>query len=257
MKELAREQGDTWESVRLRERQYHVCNALIEEAGSECLRCQEAIDELCEYLRPRDVGTLVGSLPESFSSESSSGESGTQNTSSASTSTSARSKRSTSTTSFSSTSPSELSETEREETWNEVAAIETEHMHWGRLFTTRCQEKANVKKALHRLMKLRRDGRAEKIRLEMELEQMSAEIPIVIEVLQGADAAAEVARELCSKPGSGTANGRPRSSGDGGLAVSLETPAGRTRQAFERGGWGALTLDEQQWVTMDQVSATA
>lgn len=110
-----------------------------------------------------------------------------------------------------------------------------------------------MKKALHKLMKLRRDGRAEKIRLEMELEQMSTEIPIVVEVLQGAGAAAEILRELRSDKE--TASSRPRSSGNGGLTVSLETPAGRTRQAFERGGWGALTLEEQQWVTMDQVSA--
>lgn len=110
-----------------------------------------------------------------------------------------------------------------------------------------------MKKALHKLMKLRRDGRAEKIHLEKELEQMSTEIPIVVEVLQGAGAAAEISRELRSD--TGTASSRPRSSGDRGLTVSLETPAGRTRQAFERGGWGALTLEEQQWVTMDQVSA--
>lgn len=109
-----------------------------------------------------------------------------------------------------------------------------------------------MKKALHKLMKLRRDGRAEKIRLETELEQMSAEIPIVVEVLQGAGAAAEISRELRSNSGTGLAR---RSSSDGGLTVSLETPAGRTRQAFERGGWGALTLEEQQWVTMDQVSS--
>lgn len=112
-----------------------------------------------------------------------------------------------------------------------------------------------MKQALHKLMKLRRDGRAEKIRLEMELEQMSAEIPIVVGVLQGAGAAAEISRELRSN--SRTARSRPRLSSDGGLVVPLETPAWRTRQAFERGGWGALTLEEQQWVTMDQVSAGA
>lgn len=112
-----------------------------------------------------------------------------------------------------------------------------------------------MKKALHKLMKLRRDGRAENIRLEKELEQMSAEIPVVVEVLQGAGAAAEISRELRSN--SRTARSGPRTSADGGLVVSLETPAGKIRQAFERGGWGALTLEEQQWVTMDQVSATA
>lgn len=111
-----------------------------------------------------------------------------------------------------------------------------------------------MKKALRKLMKLRRDGRAEKKRLELELEQMSTEIPMLVEVLQGVSAGAEISRELRSNVG--IASCRPRS-GDGGLTVSLETPAGRTRQAFERGGWGALTLEEQQWVTMDQVSTTA
>ena len=112
-----------------------------------------------------------------------------------------------------------------------------------------------MKRALHKLMKLRRDGRAEKIRLEVELEQMSTEIPIVAEVLQGAGAAAEILRDLRSN--TDAAGDRPRSSDGGGLTVFLETPAGRTRQTFERGGWGALTLEEQQWVTMDQVSARA
>lgn len=260
LKDLECEQCDTWEGVRLRERQYHVCNTLIEEAGSECIRCQESIDDLCEYLRPRNVGVILGSLPESSSTEdgkssnSSSRGSGTRSSSSTSGSnTFTHLTSSTTDTSFSTVSSSELSETERTETWNEVAAIETEHMHWGRLFTTRCQEKASVKKALHELMKLRRDGRAEKIRLEKQLQLMSAEIPIVVEVLQGLDAAAEISRELSSNSGVGS-SGRCSSSGGGvgHLTVPLETPAGRTRQAFERSGWGTLTLEEQQWVTLDQ-----
>ncbi len=247
MRDLECEQSDTWEGVRLREKQYHVCNALIKEADSECLRCQEAIDELCEYLRPRDVGVVVGSFPEECSSRTSNGESGTRSTSKTSGSASTRSTRSTATS-------MELSETERAQTWNEVAAIETEHMHWGRLLTTRCQEKASVKAALDEMMKLRRDGRAEKVRLEGELEQISAEIPIVVEVLEGPSAAAEVSRELTSKAGIGCNGCRSKGGeGEGISTISLQTPAGRTRQAFEKHGWGALTLEEQQWVTLDQV----
>lgn len=248
MKDLEREQGDTWEGVRLRERQYHVCNTLIKEADSECIRCQEAIDELCEYLRPRrDAGVIVGSFPEASSSMSSSGESGTRSTSTAPGSASTRA-------TTSSTNISELSETERAQTWDEVAAIETEHMHWGRLLTTRCQEKASVKAALDEMMKLRRDGRAEKARLEGKLVQISAEIPIVVEVLEGPSAAAEVSRELSSIARIGR-NGCRSSGGEGdrNSTISLETPAGRTRHAFERHGWEALTLEEQQWVTLDQV----
>lgn len=250
LKDLECEQSDTWEGVRLRERQYHVCNTLIEEAGSECIRCQEAIDELCDYLRPRNVGVILGSLPESIlsedvsSSSSSSGESGMHSSSSSSGSTA---------TSSSTAKSSELSETERTETWNEVAAIETEHMHWGRLFTTRCQEKASVKKALQELMKRRRDGRAEKIRLEKQIQLMSAEIPVIVEVLQGPDAAAEISRELSLNSTKGSGGGCSSSGeGVGLLTVPLETPAGRTRQAFKRDGWGTLTLEEQQWITLDQ-----
>lgn len=246
LRDLEREQSDTWEGVRLRERQYHVCNTLIKEADSECIRCQEAIDELCEYLRPHDVGVVIGSFSEGSSNRTSSGESGTRSTSTTPGSASTPSTKSTATS-------AELSETERAQTWNEVAAIETEHMHWGRLLTTRCQERASVKAALDEMMKLRRDGRAEKVRLEGELEQISAEIPIVVEVLEGPSAAAEVSRELSSKAGIGRNGCQSAGNGEGISMISLETPAGRTRQAFEKHGWGALTLEEQQWVTLDQV----
>lgn len=253
--DLEGELSDTWECVRLRERQYHVCNALIEEAGSECVRCQEAIDELCETLHPRSAGGIVGSLPELSSEDitSSTRSSRTRSSSSTSRSTSALLTTSTASTSSSAASSSELSEVERAQIWNEVAAIETEHMHWGRLYTMRCQEKTSVKEALQRLMKLRRDGRAEKSCLEEQLQQISAEIPVVVEILKGPNAAAKISRELKLRSDEGN-GGHHSSSGEGpvSLTVSLETPAGKVRQAFEKGGWEALTLEEQQWITLDQ-----
>lgn len=110
-----------------------------------------------------------------------------------------------------------------------------------------------MKKALHELMKRRRDGRAEKIRLEKQIQKMSTDIPVVVEVLEGPKAAADISRELSLNPGIGS-GGRCSLSdeGVGQLTVPLETPAGRTRQAFKRGGWGTLTLEEQQWITLDQ-----
>ncbi|CAM9212499.1 unnamed protein product, partial [Hapterophycus canaliculatus] len=254
LNDLDGEQSGTWEGVRLRERQYHVCNTLIEEARSECTRCHETIDELCEFLRPRDVGAIIGTMPDSSPTDfdepsgTASDGSGTRSSISASESTSTESPNSTSV-----NSSSELSEAERVRTWNEVAAIETEHMHWGRLLTTRCQEKASVKSALQCLMKLLRDGRAEKSRLEGQLEQMSAEIRIVLEAMHGSNAAAEILRELTSSSANGnnrnSISTRGRCSKD---MIYLETPAGKTRQAFRRGGLGALTLEEQQWITVDQ-----
>lgn len=257
LNELDREQSATWEGVRLRERQYHVCRTLIENARSECVRCHEAIDELCEYLRPRDVGAVVGMLPESSptdfdepgrtASRTTSEGSGTSSSISTSESTFTQS----STTAHSS---SELSEAERAKIWNEVAAIETEHMHWGRLLTTRCQEKTSVKRCLQDLMKLRRDGRAEKGRLERQLEQMSAEIPIVVEALHGSMAATKISREFSSSPAKGNGAYCPATRGEcpEELIGSLETPAARTQQAFRSGGLEALTPEEQQWITMDQ-----
>lgn len=111
-----------------------------------------------------------------------------------------------------------------------------------------------MKKALHELMKRRRDGKAEKIRLEKQIRLMSAEIPVVVEVLQGPNAAADISKELSlnSRIGSG-GHWSSGSGGNGCLTVSLETPAGRTRQAFTRAGWKTLTLEEQQWITLDQV----
>ena len=144
-----------------------------------------------------------------------------------------------------------MSETEREETWNEVAAIETELMHWGHLFTTRCQEKASVKKALCRLMKLRRDSRAEKARLEDQLRQISFEVPIVAAALQGPNTTTGASRALSLNLGSSN-NSRSSSAQLARANVRLETPAQKIRRAFERGGWRTLKLEEQQWVTVDK-----
>lgn len=237
-----------------------MCGALVAEAQSECIRCQKAIDELCGYLRPRASGATFQSSSGSGTSEGdksstvSNTDSGTTQSSSTSRSASSRSgstTTSTTGTSLSTATSSELSETEREETWNEVAAIETEQMHWGHLFTTRCQEKASVKKALRRLMKLRRDARAEKARLEDELSRISFEIPIVTAALQGPNATAEESREHSLNPGS-RCNPRSSSAQLARANVRLETPAEKTRRAFERGGWGTLKLEEQQWVTVDK-----
>lgn len=262
LQDLEGELVDTWEGVRLRERQYHVCNKLIEEARSECARCQEAIDDLCEDLRPREIEVVPQPAPKSSSGEmgkasTESGTStGTPHSSSKSESTATDSTSiadSTTATSSSAASLQELSETERADTWNEVTAIELEHMHWGRLFTTRCQEKGSVKKNLHQLMKLRRDGKAEKAHLKEHLQHISAEIPIAVAAMQGPTIAAERTNELNMNPGLSSA-GQPPSIG-GSIArttISLVTPAVKNRRAFERGGWEALTLEEQQWVTVDQ-----
>ncbi|CAM9559381.1 unnamed protein product [Scytosiphon promiscuus] len=255
LKHLEDEQRDTWEGVRLRERQYHVCNTLIEEARSECARCHKAIDELCEKLRPRDVGAIVGTLAIPSLADfvepnkTPSRDSGTRSSSLMSESYFKRSPSSTT-----ANSSSELSVAEQVQTWKEVAAIETEHMHWAYLLTTRCQEKSSVKKALQCLMKLRRDGGAEKGRLERKLEQMSAEIPIVVDALHGSNAAAELSMELNSSYLKGN-NGCPSSTRGGysqEIKLAVETPAGKTRQAFRTGGFGVLTSEQQRWIVKDQ-----
>lgn len=100
-------------------------------------------------------------------------------------------------------------------------------------------------------MKLRRDGRAEKARLEDQLSQINFEIPIVTAALQGSHAAVEASRELSLNPGS-SSNSRSSSVQIARANVRLETPAEKTRRAFERGGWDTLKLEEQQWVTVDK-----
>lgn len=259
---LGRELSEMWQGVRLRERQYHVCGALVAEAQSECIRCQKAIDELCGYLRPHASGANFQSSSGSGTSEhdkpsdstvltAGPGKNQPSSTSGSASSRSGSTTTSTTGTSLSTGTLSELSETEREETWNEVAAIETEQMHWDHLYTTRCQEKASVKKALRRLMKFRRDGRAEKARLEDQLHQINFEVPIVTAALQGSNAAAEASRAPSLNPGS-SSNSGSSSVQIARANVRLETPAEKIRRAFERGGWGTLKLEEQQWVTVDK-----
>lgn len=234
-----------------------MCKTLIEEAEAECERCQDAIDDMCKELHPDVLSSTYTVNEEDLEVETDSSTSSKMPHSSSSTeSVSSRSRPTTSSTT-NTRSPSdkslEISETERAETWNEVAAFELEHTHWGRLFTTRCQEKASVKKALDRLMKLRRDLTAEKTCTEAKLLLIANEVPLAVATVRGIDAATDVAVQLSTNI---SATGTLESSQIFGTVAnpttSFVTPAERTRRVFEREGWDALTLEEQQWVTVDQ-----
>lgn len=225
-----------------------MCKTLIAEAEKECERCQEAIDDICTDLLTYDEVPLMSTAGqgEAKVGENSNVKSGASHLGST-TSLSARSTRSRGDT------PSDMSEAEREETWNEAAAFELEHTHWGRIFTTRCQEKVSVKKALDRLMKLRRDLTAEKAGIEARLLHIAEEVPHAVATVQGLDAATKVAVQLSKAIGASDTFQRSQMLGAvADLATSLVTPAETIRKAFEREGWHSLTLEEQQWVTVDQ-----
>lgn len=257
LKTLDCELRDMWESVRLRERQYHVCKTLIKEAEAECDRCQDAIEDLCEDLQSQQSGSTDkpwhacrikegGEEPRSKSSRSS--RAPRLPWTARLLSNRSRSTRTLTPPRSASTSrSSELSEIERTDTWNEVAAFELEHTHWGRLLASRCQEKASVKKTLDRLMKLRRNHIAEKVELEEKVSTIATEIPMVVTALQGPTAEVDSSLILSHA----TLNSAMRGA-CADVTTSLVTPAQKTRRVFEREGWNALTLEEQQWVTVDQ-----
>ena len=255
---LGNDLAGNWEALRLRERQYHVCSALIEEAESECLRCEESINDFCEKLCLRDVpvGTMVdASRSINLSSAGTLQTTASSSTTSRSISTQPRSTTTittdeNTTTTRSSTGLSfEVSDKERENTWKEIAAIETEYMHWGRLLTTRFQEKASVQESIQDLMKSRRDSKAKHERLEAQLEIAFTEIPVIASVLHGPDEPARVLKSLKKRPCL-----RQKSSLDWSPVMTpLKTLAEKTRYTFERFGWDALDLEQHQWVTLDQV----
>lgn len=225
-----------------------MCKTLIAEAEKECERCQEAIDDICKDLLTYDKVALVSTAGqrEAKVEEGSSVKLVSSHLGSTPSS-SARSTGSTVDT------PSGMSEAEIAETWNEAAAFELEHTHWGRIFTARCQEKVSVKKALDRLMKLRRDLTAEKAAIEAKLLHIAEEVPHAVATVQGLDAAAKVAVQLSKDIGASDTLRRSQMLGAvADLATSLITPAETIRKTFEREGWHALTLEEQQWVTVDQ-----
>lgn len=234
-----------------------MCKTLIDEAESECQRCQDAIDDLCEDLRTKSDPS-VGPIEESEA------ETGSQSSANSKTPPSSSNTKSgsgfshailTSTADLSSSagSSSELSDAERAEIWDEVAAFELENTHWARVFTTRCQEKASVKKAVDQLMKLRRDRSAERNRVEKELLRIQSELPMFVATMQSTEIATEVALELSTNASSNEiAQHSPSPRAVTHLSTSLITPAQRTRRMFEREGWQALTLEEQQWVTIDR-----
>lgn len=232
-----------WETVSLRERQLRVCRALIEEAASECLRCQKVIDNLRKNLYPVDItvgGAIVASSRAVISKQELNNQSGkmSRTISSSSTSACSNTENTTAVRTANFGSWSELPEKEREETWGKIAPIEIEQMHWERLFTTRSQEKESVKKALQDLLKLRRDGRAEKGRLQAQLRQIVAEIPSVVLAMHGPIEAARVSKELNKKPHpykKCVVDSSPVMTSTS-TSTSFETPAGTTRRNFERYG---------------------
>lgn len=231
-----------------------MCRGLIEEAASECLRCQKGVDDLRKSLYPIDVGVggaIVALSRTVISEQKLNSESGVTSRTTSSLSTSARSvsfSNTENTTAVRTANGPKLPEKEQQEIWGEIAAIEIEQMHWERLFTTRSQEKESVKKVLQFLLKFRRDGRAEKDHLQAQIRQIAAEIPSVVLAMHGPIEAARVSKELNKKP----YHNHKCLVDTSPLITSFETPASTTRCNFERYGWETLNLEEQQWVTLDQ-----
>lgn len=243
--------------MRLRERQYRVCKTLIKEAEAECERCQDAIDDMCKKLQGDLVSCTSAAKEGDLEADTESSTNSRQLHSPWNMESGSRPSRptmsSTTETRSQTNKSSEFFERERAETWNEVAALELEHTHWGRLFTTRCQEKASVKKALDRLMKIRRNLTAEKACTETKLLHIANEVPLAVATMRGINAATDVAVELSTNISTpDTLQPSQVSGAVTKLTSSLVTLAERTRGVFEREGWNALTLEEQQWITVDQ-----
>lgn len=242
----------TWESLRLREKQYNICSTLINEVQSEYDRYQENVDDLVEDLRQNEMefgsdergqehdNSNAGPRAHSESSESPS-------------STTPNTLQMDSTSNSTNSDSSKLPESKRAKTWDQFAALELQTMYWGRLLVIRCQERARAKKSINQLMELRRDYSAEKTTLSEKLRRLLAKLSAIVGTVKGPDTATEQMGELSTNLGT-------RDGAQGSLALEasekptapLISPAKTNRRDFERGDWTSLTIEEQQWVTMDQ-----
>ncbi|CAM9091089.1 unnamed protein product, partial [Phaeothamnion confervicola] len=247
------------ESMRLQERKLGICRQLMDEAEAEMGRCAGGIDDLCRRLDAAEHEAEAAAEAESCrldilsspdrndfdgngrrSGRNGNGSNGGGNDASSSLKASSAASGTTIT-------------ADSVALWKDVAGLELEYAHWARLFTTRWQEKAAIKRQVERLLQLLRRHGTEAAALRATVEAARREVPTATAMLHGAKRATEAALQLdTSLLSHAAAQKWVTVAALKDVLTSFLTPAQEVRGMHQREGWRALTLEEQQWSLMDQ-----
>jgi hypothetical protein len=138
-----------------------------------------------------------------------------------------------------------LREDERRELQREISILEIEFSEWVAIFGSRCKEKTVIKEGLELMHAAQIRKQQEKNGLKTSLLRYRSIIPQIVELLSNTREAANVAAAL---------NAGASFSQSVASSVQVQaTPAEVVRMHFRQKGWRALSLEEQQWSTLDQV----
>jgi hypothetical protein len=144
-----------------------------------------------------------------------------------------------------------LMEDERRDLQRELGIFEMEYAQWAHSFATRSREKDDIKEGIKMMYAFKRDKLKEKENIKKELEAARRDLPACLVILRNTAEAVHVAMSLNTIVQGVTEEASAATAGDfGGLQVS--TPAEDVRRNLKQFGMKALSLEEQQWCTLDQ-----
>lgn len=144
-----------------------------------------------------------------------------------------------------------LLDEERKDLQRELAIFEVEYAQWARVFTTRVQEKEDIKEGINSMHIFQRERLKEKKKLQLELEDFRRDLPACVSVLRSYYEATNVASALNTVV-QGPSSAYSVASTGKNSDLSISTPAEDIRRRIKREGFKKLTLEEQQWCLLDQ-----
>lgn len=148
----------------------------------------------------------------------------------------------------------EYTEDERRDLMKEQSILEVEFAQWAMIYGTRCKEKEDVKEGIKMMHTFNRERQLEKINIKDTLVAYRRDLPACIALLRSYQEAANVAMTLnTTVQGKGaTVESTDSIKANGSMAARIQTPADIVRRQHKREGWDSLTLEEQQWLMLDQ-----
>eukprot|EP01038_Epipyxis_sp_PR26KG_P004789 gene4789-6716_t len=142
-------------------------------------------------------------------------------------------------------------EDERRGYQRELSIVEIEYSQWANTFSTRCQEKDDIKEGLEMMHEFNRVKLKEKATLKSQLETYRRDLPACIGLLRNLFEAANVASSLNTTVQGISAEANAAAIGDFG-GIKISTPAEDVRRQLKQFGFDSLLLPEQQWCLLDQ-----
>ena len=144
-----------------------------------------------------------------------------------------------------------LMEDERRDLQRELGIFEIEYSQWASIFSTRSREQDDIKEGIKMMYSFKRDKIKEKEEAKVKLEAYRRDLPACIVILRNTSEAVHVAMSLNTIVQGATEEVTAATAGDfGGIQVS--TPAEDVRRNLKQYGMKALSIEEQQWCTLDQ-----